>query len=246
MTRYLVSYNEELIAYEVRPARKRRSALGLYVYPDGRVHVTASPRADLKEIHSHVQANAAWISKQLKKFMRDSAQKVEAKFNSGAIQLYLGKGYPLKFEPSADLFNSVVLHPDAFVLHFSNITMSSDSRKVSDMLNDWYFQQANQIFASRLKHFADFLPWVADMPKWRHSPMKSQWGSCSAKDVIALNTQLVKCSVACIDAVIVHEFCHFKHRNHGKRFYALLEKYVPDWRIRKKELNDLTSRILAE
>lgn len=245
MTRYLVSYNEELIAYEVRPARKRRAALGLYVYPDGRVHVTAAPRADLKKIHAHVQANAAWISKQLKKFMRDSAQKVEAKFNSGTVQLYLGKGYPLKFEPSADLFNSIVIQTDAMVLQFSNITMSQDPGKVSEMLDDWYSRQADEIFATRLKHFAALLPWVDTMPKWRHAPMKSQWGSCSAKDVIALNTRLVKCPVACIDSVIVHEYCHFKHRNHGKRFYSLLEKHVPEWRALKKELNDLTPRILA-
>ncbi len=245
MTRYLISYNEELIAYEVRPARKRRAALGLYVYPDGRVHVTAPPRADLKKIQEHVQANAAWISKQLKKFMRDTAQKIQPGYNSGALQLYLGKGYPLKFEPSLELFNSIEIRQDAFVLQFSNITMSRDAKKVSEMLDEWYCQQADEIFSARLKHCVEALPWVDAMPVWRHSPMKSQWGSCSASGVIALNTHLVKCSVACIDSVIVHEFCHYKHRNHGKRFYALLEKHVPDWRALKKELNDLTSRVLA-
>jgi predicted metal-dependent hydrolase len=229
----------------VRPARKRRAALGLYVYPDGRVHVTAPPRADLRKIQDHVQANAAWISKQLKKFMRDSAQKTQPGYSSGAVLLYLGKGYPLKFEPSADLFNSIDVRQDAFVLQLSNITMSRDAKKVSEMLDEWYYEQADKIFSARLKHCVELLPWVEEMPVWRHSPMKSQWGSCSAKGVIALNTQLVKCSIACIDSVIVHEFCHYKHRNHGKRFYALLEKNVPDWRELKKELNDLSSQVLA-
>ena len=245
MTRYVVSHNEELIAYEVRPARKRRAALRLYVYPDGRVHVTAPSRADPKTIHAHVQKNAAWISRQLKKFMLESAQRLTASYSPGEVHLYLGRGYPLKFEPAGDLFNSVRLRSDALVIHLSNITISRDPGEVRDLLSDWYRSQADEIFVKRLKYFAETLPWVSEMPKWRHSPMKSQWGSCSAKGVIALNTQLVKCPIPCIDSVIVHEFCHFKHRNHGKRFYALLEKHVPDWRELKRDLNALTQQVLS-
>ncbi|MBV1906652.1 MAG: M48 family metallopeptidase [Pseudomonadales bacterium] len=245
MTRYVVSYNEELIAYEVRPARKRRAALGLYVYPDGRVHVTAPPRADLNKIHQHVQEHAEWISRQLKKFMRDAAHKISPSYKSGEVHLYLGKGYPLRFEPAADLFNSVDLGAESLLLRLSNMTVMKDPVEVRTLLDDWYLGQADEIFECRLRHFAEILPWVSQMPQWRHAPMKSQWGSCSAKGKIALNTQLIKCPIPCIDSVIVHEFCHLKHRNHGKRFYALLEKHVPDWRDLKRELNALTHQVLA-
>ena len=245
MTRYLVNHDKELIAYEVRPARKRRAGMGLYVYPDGRVHVTAPPRADLKKIHQHVQNNVAWISKQLEKFKRESPQKRHFTYHAGEVHLYLGKGYPLYYEPARELFNSVKLHSDALVICLSNNATANNPDEMRELVDEWYVQQAQEIFVRRLQHFANILPWVKQMPIWRHSPMKSQWGSCSARNVIALNTQLVKCSLACIDSVIVHELCHFKHRNHGKRFYALLERYIPEWRELKRELNDQTRQVLS-
>lgn len=39
-----------------------------------------------------------------------------------------------------------------------------------------------------------------------------------------------------IEAVVVHELCHIREKNHGPRFYALLEHYLPDYRARRKLL----------
>ena len=36
-----------------------------------------------------------------------------------------------------------------------------------------------------------------------------------------------------VDLVVVHELCHIREKNHGPRFYALLERFLPDWRQRK-------------
>ncbi len=42
-----------------------------------------------------------------------------------------------------------------------------------------------------------------------------------------------------IDYVVVHELCHLKHRNHGKSFYSLVAKYMPDYLERDKLLKGL-------
>lgn len=41
-----------------------------------------------------------------------------------------------------------------------------------------------------------------------------------------------------IDAVIVHELCHFCYPNHGKDFYELVEKYLPNYSQTKKRLKE--------
>lgn len=67
--------------------------------------------------------------------------------------------------------------------------------------------------------------------------MKSRWGvCCPAKRRITLNRRLLDKSPAAQDYVVAHEFVHFEHPNHGKGFYAALEKLVPDYKERKKEL----------
>ena len=44
------------------------------------------------------------------------------------------------------------------------------------------------------------------------------------------------CPEEAIDLVVVHELCHIREKNHGPRFYALLEQYLPDYKERKKLL----------
>ena len=40
--------------------------------------------------------------------------------------------------------------------------------------------------------------------------------------------------VAAIELVVVHELCHILEKNHGPAFYALLARYLPDYKERKK------------
>ena len=42
-----------------------------------------------------------------------------------------------------------------------------------------------------------------------------------------------------IDYVIVHELCHLVEHNHGKSFYQLLDRMLPDWRARRRQLNEM-------
>ena len=47
-----------------------------------------------------------------------------------------------------------------------------------------------------------------------------------------------------VDMVIVHELCHFRYANHSKEFYALLEKYIPNYREIQKELKKAERKII--
>ncbi|MDR1855353.1 MAG: M48 family metallopeptidase [Azoarcus sp.] len=38
--------------------------------------------------------------------------------------------------------------------------------------------------------------------------------------------------------MVAHELCHLTHRNHGPKFWALLESLMPDWRERKRRLEE--------
>ena len=65
---------------------------------------------------------------------------------------------------------------------------------------------------------------------------RKRWGSCSGKNSLCFSCFLMDRPEAAIDLVVVHELCHIRVKNHGPAFYALLERYLPDWRERQRLL----------
>lgn len=60
---------------------------------------------------------------------------------------------------------------------------------------------------------------------------KTLWGSCSGKNNISLNIQLVQLPEELIDYVITHELVHTRIKNHGKAFWGELNRLVPGARV---------------
>jgi len=67
---------------------------------------------------------------------------------------------------------------------------------------------------------------------------KTIWGSCSAKNNISLNANLIFLDDELIDYVIIHELVHTKIKNHSKRFWNLLETTLPGALALDKKLGD--------
>jgi predicted metal-dependent hydrolase len=75
------------------------------------------------------------------------------------------------------------------------------------------------------------------IPRVRYGNQKTKWGACSPRGII-LNIRLAMAPRDLIEYVIVHELCHVRHQNHSKKFWSLVETMIPDYRDRKKRLND--------
>ncbi|MBQ7835638.1 MAG: M48 family metallopeptidase [Clostridia bacterium] len=62
---------------------------------------------------------------------------------------------------------------------------------------------------------------------------KTRFGSCSSKKRICFSRYLALYPDDAIEYVVVHELAHLVEMNHSKRFYAIVEKHLPDWKRRK-------------
>ena len=67
---------------------------------------------------------------------------------------------------------------------------------------------------------------------------KTRFGSCSGKNSLCFSLYLMCCPTAAVDAVIVHELAHILHKDHSERFYAQVERTMPDYYERKKLLKN--------
>jgi predicted metal-dependent hydrolase len=99
-----------------------------------------------------------------------------------------------------------------------------------------YKKQAKKVFKLRLDEISQKTE--INYKKLKLSSAKKRWGSCSAKGNINVNWRLLLTEDSLIDYVLLHELTHIKHLNHSKRFWKFVEKHDPDYKKKRKRLQD--------
>jgi predicted metal-dependent hydrolase len=46
----------------------------------------------------------------------------------------------------------------------------------------------------------------------------------------------------CLEYIVVHEMAHLLEPTHNARFIALMDGFMPNWRLRRNQLNQLPVR----
>lgn len=65
---------------------------------------------------------------------------------------------------------------------------------------------------------------------------KTRWGSCTRKGGLNFNRKMTLLPLHLVDYVVVHELCHLREFNHSPKFWALVARTMPDYRVLRKEL----------
>lgn len=73
---------------------------------------------------------------------------------------------------------------------------------------------------------------------------KTRWGSCSSKGNLNFNCLLMLAPPEVLDYVVVHELCHRKQMNHSKKFWAEVEKILPQYKEQERWLQEKGSLLL--
>ena len=130
--------------------------------------------------------------------------------------------------PKIEIRNNT--HIDLFVREGSN----EAQRKL--VMISWYRWQLKQDIPQLIEKWEKTIGVSVD--DWGIKLMKTKWGTCNIQEKrIWLNLELAKKNKQCLEYIIVHEMMHLLERHHGDRFVALMNKFIPNWRFYKDELN---------
>lgn len=95
---------------------------------------------------------------------------------------------------------------------------------------------AKLVIQERVKYYAPIIG--VSYGKITIRSQHTRWGSCSGKGNLNFNCLLMLAPRWVLDYVVVHELCHRKEMNHSARFWAQVEKVLPDYRESKKWLRE--------
>lgn len=226
-----VQYGTHIIPFSVR--RRDRKTLEIAVEPDASVVVIAPLKTPAEAIDARVRKRAAWILRQQRYFTQFLPRTPARRFLPGETHRYLGRQYRLKFV-SGD--KEVVKLLRGFIVVQTPTPPAIET--VKELVEGWYRTRAHLKFTERLEANLSRFP----RPE-QHRPngliirhMRQRWGSMSPNSRLLLNLRLIEAPPDAIDYVITHELCHVAEPNHGKAFFDLLTRVLPDWPHRKDRL----------
>lgn len=204
---------------------KRASDLEFYL------HVSAPRKCSEKRLREVVEAKQPWIDSQVARRSALPAP-VEFSYGDGEEHLFLGTPYRLKIVAAKGAGR--VLLSDFMEIH---APLGAGAQYRRNLLSRWYADEFARLVNSM------FAAWQAQMgvraDEWRARKMKSRWGSCNVVSRrVWLNLELVKKPFSCIEYVLVHELAHLVEQGHGPKFWAVVEKHLPDWKVRRSLLNE--------
>lgn len=227
-----VQYGSHFINFTCVEAE--RKTLGITVFPDMEVLVSAPLNTDIGIVKTKVQKKARWILRKQKYFAQFFPRTPKRLFIGGETHLYLGRQYRLKLVKSKN--------PSVKLLGRFLFVYSSDLRpkKVEILLNQWYREKARIKFSERLNLcHQNFNKYNIILPELQIREMSMRWGSMTSRGRLILNSELIKAPIKCVDYVITHELCHLIFKDHNQKFYQLLNNIMSDWENRKFKLENL-------
>jgi predicted metal-dependent hydrolase len=195
------------------------------------VVVALPERVAERHAHEFVAERAAWIERALSRLRRHEQTVLARSLADGSTIPYLGSELTLRLAPGAGRVHARLDE------QWVRVRTTDTSREaVAPLLERWYRRQAREEIARRLD------PVVARngtvYSKLAIRDQRSRWGSCSSSGTLSFNWRLLLAPEQVLDYVIEHEAAHIEVRDHSKRFWALMDARVPDWRIWRDWLRD--------
>ena len=217
----------------VTVSKKAIKNMHLYVKPpDGHVTVSAPLQQSDESIEIFIRTKLGWIRRQQEKFEKQPRQ-TEREYVSGEALYVWGRQYYLLVNYS-NKGNSLVLDGEKAIL---TVREGSTTEQRAKVVNEWY----RGILKTEITRILPKCEKIAGLhpAKWQIKYMTTRWGTCNVVSrKIWINLQLAKKTPECLEYIILHELTHLKEKSHNENFVAMMDRFIPNWREIRKNLNE--------
>ncbi|HEY0974535.1 MAG TPA: SprT family zinc-dependent metalloprotease [Solimonas sp.] len=205
----------------------------------GREVVLVYPRWVARaEALAFLRARDEWVRQKLGEFVQREAEHPpppDARWDGQDELMLRGAVVPVRVEAAQMRQVGIRIEADAITV-FAPGGFLAQPRKLAQALRRELMHQA-QLDARRLLDVEAARLDVRYTQLKIHDP-QTLWGSCNPGGVICLSWRLVMAPPEVFRYVAIHELCHLVHADHSARFWALVERQMPDYLVHRQWLRD--------
>lgn len=224
----LFSASGETDRWTVRVSGRARR-LSVRVYPGGRVEVVVPPGASALTVQKFVGMHRQWIDRRIEDLSAAAGTLDDRRPTSIDLRA-IGRSYTIEYQQTPQAPSVRDANGDVLLVRGP----LQNERAIGSALRDWLTALARDELGRALAT-------TAGQGEFRYARMqirrqRTRWGSCSASGTISLNMCLMFLRPQVVRYLLVHELCHTRHMNHSQRFWSLVAKHEPDYRVLDREL----------
>ncbi len=222
----------EIADISINVDKKNIKNIHLAVYPpNGRVTLACPENVNDETVRLFVISKLGWIRRQQRMLQKKDRQS-ERKYIDRESHYFMGKKYLLKVHEGEEPVRAEI--GKGFLNLY--VRKGSTINQREKIINEWYRTQLKQSAEPLFSKWEKKIEVQAE--EWSVRSMKTKWGTCNTSNKrILLNLELAKKPIKCIEYIVAHELIHLLERNHNERFVAYMDRFMPQWKHYREELN---------
>jgi predicted metal-dependent hydrolase len=217
--------------YTIRRSDRARR-LRIVVAPTG-VEVVLPRRMALRHAEEFVAEKRPWIERTLRQYKAAEASLPPVRLEDGGEIPYLGMTLPIRINVEPHRTRPGVARRGR-ALHIG--VSEPGDEAVRDALIRWYRRRARIEIAERLDWAT--LRAGTTYTKLQIRDPSSRWASCSSSGAMSFSWRLLLAPEPILAYVVEHEVAHLDVMDHSPRFWKLVERRCPDYRVHERWLRD--------
>ena len=218
---------EKVIAYTVNKAANK----DMYItVQNGEVVVNAPWYFSSNKIQEMVQEKKNWILSKIQEYEENIP-------NIQSVKIF-GKNYDIKLiyknVKSTEL--SIEANSEINIILPNKYKRIGNEQILKMSIQKMYEQIANNEIEDIMEKVRIMLGIAPE--EYKISRIQNTLGKCIDGKTIIINPELMQFKREIIEYIVAHEFCHIKYKTHGKKFYEIIEKNIPNYKKYEREIQN--------
>ena len=225
----LIKVKDLEIPIEIKSYKTSKS-VKIY-FKGNQLTITKPKRLSSKTLMNIIKENEAQLYKKYKKILGAEINTIK-QWKTGEKIHYQGEEFTIIRENNTKKLINIEIEKEEkqiIIKAPENVEQQILKKSIDNAIKKIFKRNTEILISDKLTYWSKITKIEYNQVKVRDAT--TRYGSCMpSKKNLYFSSRLIMLPEEQVDAVIVHELCHIKFKNHDKNFYNLVSEFIPNYK----------------